>query len=67
MGFHGAPSTRVQTSFASPGSSQTNQLKGSCQIDDVSTSIGSSSAMMTSATSIDRGDRFPADVIEQAV
>jgi hypothetical protein len=44
---------------------------GSCQGDDASTSIGSSSAMMTSATSIDRGDRFLAtslaDVIEQAV
>jgi hypothetical protein len=33
----------------------------------VSTNIGSSSAMITSAKSIDRGDRFQADVIEQAV
>jgi hypothetical protein len=40
---------------------------GCCQVDDVSTNIGCSGAMMTSATSIDRGDRFPADVIEQAV
>ncbi len=39
----------------------------SCQVDDVSTNMGSSSAMIMSATSIDRGDRFPADVIEQAV
>jgi putative transposase len=33
----------------------------------VSTNIGSLSAMMTSATSIDRGYRFPAEVIQQAV
>jgi putative transposase len=33
----------------------------------VSTNIGYPSAMMTSATSIDRGDRFPAEVIQQAV
>jgi hypothetical protein len=34
--------------------------------DEVSTNIGYPSAMMTSAKSIDRGDRFPAAVIEQA-
>jgi hypothetical protein len=28
MGFHGVPLTRAQTSLASSGSSQTNQLKG---------------------------------------
>jgi putative transposase len=33
----------------------------------VSTNIGSSSAMMTTSKSIDRGYRFPAEVIEQAV
>jgi putative transposase len=33
----------------------------------VSTNVGSSSAMMTTSKSIDRGYRFPADVIEQAV
>jgi hypothetical protein len=33
----------------------------------VSTNIGYSSAMITSAKSIDRGYRFPADVIEQVV
>jgi putative transposase len=33
----------------------------------VSTNIGYPSAMMTTSTSIDRCDRFPADVIEQAV
>jgi hypothetical protein len=33
----------------------------------VSTNIGYPSAMMTTSKSIDRGDRFPADVIEQAV
>jgi hypothetical protein len=33
----------------------------------VSTNIGHLSAMMTTSKSIDRGDRFPADVIEQAV
>ena len=37
--------------------------RGSRQGDDVSTNTGSSSAMMTSAESIDRGDRFLADVI----
>ena len=42
-------------------------LTGYCHVDDVSANIGSSSAMVTSAESIDRGDRFPADVIEQAV
>jgi hypothetical protein len=40
---------------------------GSCQVDEVSANIGSLSAMMTSATSIDRVYRFLADVIEQAV
>ncbi len=38
-----------------------------CQVDEVSTNIRSSSAMMTTSKSIDRGYRFPADVIEQAV
>jgi hypothetical protein len=33
----------------------------------VSTNVGSSSAMMTKSKSIDRGDRVPADVIEQDV
>jgi transposase-like protein len=33
----------------------------------VSTKIGYLSAMMTTSQSIDRGDRFPAEVIEQAV
>jgi transposase-like protein len=33
----------------------------------VSTNIGYLSAMMTTSKSIDRGDRFLADVIEQAV
>ena len=33
----------------------------------MSTNIGSLSAMMTTSKSIDRGYRFPADVIEQAV
>jgi len=33
----------------------------------VSTNIGSSGAMMTTAKSIDCGYRFPAEVIEQAV
>ena len=33
----------------------------------MSTNIGYPSAIMTSATSIDRGDLFPADVIEHAV
>jgi hypothetical protein len=41
--------------------------QGYCQVDEVSTNIGSSSAMMTTAKSIDRGDWFPADVIEQSV
>ena len=40
---------------------------GCCQVDDVSTNIGSLSAMMTTSKSIDRGYRFPAEVIEQAV
>jgi len=35
----------------------------SCHVDEMSTNIGSSSAMMTSAESIDRGDRFPWDFI----
>jgi hypothetical protein len=39
----------------------------SCQVAEVSTNIGYPSAMMTTSKSIDRGDRFPADVIEQAV
>jgi len=30
---------------------------------EVSTNMGSSSAMMTASTSIDRGDRVPADII----
>ena len=38
-----------------------------CQGGEVSTNMGSSSAMITSAKSIDRGDRFPAEIIEQAV
>ena len=38
-----------------------------CQVDDVSTNIGYVGAMMTTSKSIDRGYRFPADVIEQAV
>jgi hypothetical protein len=38
-----------------------------CQVDDVSTNIGYLSAMMTTSKSIDRGDRFPADVIQRAV
>jgi hypothetical protein len=38
-----------------------------CQGDDVSTNIGYLSAMMTTAKSICRGYRFPADVIEQSV
>jgi transposase-like protein len=33
----------------------------------VSTNIGYFGAMITSAESIDRGDRFPADVIQLAV
>jgi hypothetical protein len=33
----------------------------------VSANIGFSNAMITASTSIDRGDRLPADVIEQAV
>jgi hypothetical protein len=37
------------------------------QVDEVSTNIGYLSAMMTTSTSIDRGDRFPAEVIEHAV
>jgi len=39
----------------------------SCQVDEVSTNIGSSSAMMTTSKSIYRGYRFPAEVIQQAV
>ena len=42
-------------------------MVGTCQVDDASTNIGSSSAMMTTPKSIDRGDRSPANVIEQAV
>jgi hypothetical protein len=37
------------------------------QVDDVSTNIGYLSAMITAAKSIDRGCRFPAEVIEHAV
>ena len=40
---------------------------GYCQVDEVSMNIGSLSAMMTTSKSIDRGYRFPAEVIEQAV
>jgi hypothetical protein len=40
---------------------------GCCQVDEVSTNMGSSSALMTTAKSIDCGYRFPAEVIEQAV
>jgi len=42
---------------------QAQFLRRYCQVDEASTNIGSSSAMMTSATSIDRGDRFPAAII----
>jgi transposase-like protein len=38
-----------------------------CQVAEVSTNIGYPSEMMKTSKSIDRGDRFPADVIEQAV
>jgi hypothetical protein len=37
------------------------------QVDDVSTNIGYPSAIITTAKSICRGDRFPTDVIENAV
>ena len=38
-----------------------------CQVDNVSTNIGYLSAMMTTSKSIDCGDRFPAEIIQQAV
>jgi hypothetical protein len=38
-----------------------------CQVDEVSTNIGSLSAMMAISKSIYRGYRFPAEVIQQAV
>jgi putative transposase len=37
------------------------------QVDEVSTNIGSLGAMVTTSKSIDRGDRYLAEVIEQAV
>jgi hypothetical protein len=42
-------------------------VNGCCQVADVSTNIGCLSAMMTTSKSIDRGDRFPAEVIQKAV
>jgi putative transposase len=37
------------------------------QVDEVSTNIGSLGAMVTTSKSVDRGDRYLAEVIEQAV
>jgi hypothetical protein len=34
-----------------------------CQVDEVSTNIGSSSAMMTTSTTLDHGDRFPSGLM----
>ena len=61
------PRQMVEPNSLSAASSRAAEFIGCCQVDDVSTNIGSSSAMMTTSKSIDRGYRFPADVIEQAV